>query len=303
MKETTIRRCVVLPGLALLVALVCAVSLSGCFGKRKQVRKSLITSSADLMQLQVTPTDDTSTTETTTTTKSGKTKKTKQEILDHATSFKYKMIIYTGSQSAVVYAKNSSGEYTRIIKAITVSTGKGSTPTRAGSYFIRYKARWHVLMGGVYGQYCSSISKDYLIHSIPYETQDPARLEIYEYDKLGSPASHGCIRMCCRDSKWVYDNVPVGTVVEVVNASGPKGAPVPPRAEEGWYNYWDPTDQWSKGNPYFTIKTNPPATTTTTQAVSSEESSEASSDSSSEPAASSETQPASSETPSEGDGE
>ena len=27
-----------------------------------------------------------------------------------------------------------------------------------------------------------------------------------EYLKLGSPASHGCIRACVADAKWVYEN-------------------------------------------------------------------------------------------------
>ena len=27
-----------------------------------------------------------------------------------------------------------------------------------------------------------------------------------EYDKLGTPASHGCIRVCVADAKWVYEH-------------------------------------------------------------------------------------------------
>ena len=81
----------------------------------------------------------------------------------------YYIVVYTGSQSTVVYGKDQSGNYSRLIKSFTVSTGrKNSTPTRKGLYKIRAKYRWRTLMGPCYGQYCSSISPDYLFHSVPY---------------------------------------------------------------------------------------------------------------------------------------
>ena len=39
-------------------------------------------------------------------------------------------------------------------------------------------------------------------------------LEYEEYNKLGTSASMGCVRMCVRDVKWVYDFCNVGTTVE-----------------------------------------------------------------------------------------
>jgi lipoprotein-anchoring transpeptidase ErfK/SrfK len=40
-----------------------------------------------------------------------------------------------------------------------------------------------------------------------------------EERKIGRPASYGCIRMRSRDVVRVFDSVPVGTRVEVINAS------------------------------------------------------------------------------------
>ncbi len=151
----------------------------------------------------------------------------------------------------MVYGKDDSGNYTRTIKTFTCSTGKESSPTRIGTYRIRAKYRWRWLVGGVYGQWCSSISSSYLFHSVPYYSQDASTLENEEYDKLGRPASKGCIRMCVRDCKWIYDNCPIGTEVNIVNQSGPAGPGVPRRNTDEAYSGWDPSDRWAQGNPYF----------------------------------------------------
>lgn len=160
-------------------------------------------------------------------------------------------MVYKGSQSTVVYGKDHDGGYTRVIRTFTCSTGADSSPTRIGTYKIRAKYRWRYLVGGVYGQYSSSISSSYLFHSVPYYRQDASTLENEEYDKLGSPASKGCIRMCVRDCKWIYDNCPIGTEVNIVNQSGPSGPGVPQRRADSAYDGWDPSDAWTQGNPYF----------------------------------------------------
>ena len=36
-----------------------------------------------------------------------------------------------------------------------------------------------------------------------------------EAEKLGSPASHGCIRLSIADSKWLYDQLPTGTPIHI----------------------------------------------------------------------------------------
>ena len=34
--------------------------------------------------------------------------------------------------------------------------------------------------------------------------------------KLGTKASHGCVRLSVDDAKWIYTNCPAGTTVKVV---------------------------------------------------------------------------------------
>lgn len=165
---------------------------------------------------------------------------------------KYYIVVYTGSQSVVVYGKDSTGAYSQIVTTFTCSTGnKASSPTRKGVYAVRTKYKWKILMGGVYGQYSCGISPDYLFHSVPYAAKDPSTLYDASYNNLGRAVSHGCIRLCVRDAKWIYDNVPIGTQVNVVWTSGPAGPGVPKRKSGAKYSGWDPSDKWSEGNPYF----------------------------------------------------
>lgn len=215
------------------------------------------------------PTKKTSAATTTTTVKAPKDEsKNISFIKDPDYISKYYIVVYTGSQSVVVYGKDDSGAYNVKVKAFTVSTGRktGSnpTPTRKGVYKIRAKYRWRMLMGPCWGQYCSSISSSYLFHSVPYDKKSPDTLYNASYNNLGRAVSHGCIRMCVRDCKWIYDNCPVGTQVHVVWESGPAGAGVPKRKSGSKYSGWDPSDQWSKGNPYFSDKSDKDKTTKTT---------------------------------------
>lgn len=194
--------------------------------------------------------------------------KNNEYIKDPDYKSKYYIVVYTGSQSAVVYGKDKSGAYNVIVKAFTVSTGKSSTPTRQGLYKIRKQYRWRLLMGPCYGQYSSSIGSGYLFHSVPYDKQRPDTLYNASYNNLGKAVSHGCIRMCVRDCKWIYDNCPIGTQVHVVWKSGPKGAGVPKRKTGSKYSGWDPSDEWSEGNPYFTEETTASSSTTSKTSAS-----------------------------------
>jgi peptidoglycan hydrolase-like protein with peptidoglycan-binding domain len=41
-------------------------------------------------------------------------------------------------------------------------------------------------------------------------------MKVSSYNKLGQRASHGCVRLTVADAKWIYDNVPAGVVVSIV---------------------------------------------------------------------------------------
>lgn len=139
------------------------------------------------------------------------------------------------------------------------SSGK-TTPE--GTYRVYKKYRYHSLYGAK-GQYCSRIVGHFLFHSVPIDEnarkveEGKSRMKLDEYEKLGTRASDGCIRLLCRDAKWVYDNCDKTTVVVMTADSGPVPPAAPaliagaPYETEPGYG-WDPTDP-DPENPYHAV--------------------------------------------------
>lgn len=149
-----------------------------------------------------------------------------------------------------IYTKDDSGKYTKPVKAMVCSTGS-ATP-KSGVYKMSDKYRWHELFGEVYGQYCSRITGHILFHSVPYIAKSPDTLKYAAYDKLGTSASSGCIRLTVADALWIYNNCPSGTYVEFYASSnpGPLGKPTAQKISSNVAcRNWDPTDPLSN-NPW-----------------------------------------------------
>ena len=110
-----------------------------------------------------------------------------------------------------------------------------------------------LMVDGSYGQYAIRFNRGILFHSVPYYSMNKGDLEDGQYNKLGDYASLGCVRMCVRDVKWIYDNCPSGTGVTIYDDAvnpGPLGKPdsikIP---EDSAYAGWDPTDP-DENNPW-----------------------------------------------------
>lgn len=143
-----------------------------------------------------------------------------------------------------IYIKDEEGNYTRPYKVMVCSTGT-STP-KSGVYKVSDRAKWGMMVGRVWAQYYTRISGAILFHSVPYTSKSPDTLEYWEYDKLGTTASAGCVRLTVEDAKWIYDNCKPGTQVEFYADAdpGPLGKPealkISNVSEE--LRGWDPTD-------------------------------------------------------------
>ena len=132
----------------------------------------------------------------------------------NSNGFDYKLVVNIHNQTVRVYRWDGSG-YNDLLKIFTCSTGT-STPKRIGTWKTPEKYRWKWLFGDVYGQYATRIVSTCLFHSVPYfENKKPDTLEYLEYNKLGTPASMGCVRLRVIDVKWIYDNCPKGTTVVI----------------------------------------------------------------------------------------
>lgn len=178
------------------------------------------------------------------------TKVEKTEEIKKDNTVQYYLKINYIANVVTAYTKDSEGNYTKPVKAMVCSTGT-ATP-HSGVYRMSSKYRWHMLNGGVYGQYCSRITGHILFHSVPYATNSPDTLKYVAYDKLGTKASAGCIRLTVADAMWVYSNCASGTYVEFYGSSdpGPLGKPSARKISSNEVcRNWDPTDPDSR-NPW-----------------------------------------------------
>ena len=141
-----------------------------------------------------------------------------QESTDaDAASKKYVIKINKQMNCVTIYEKKSSGKL-KPVKAMVCSAGNA---TPIGTFPLGEKMRWHTLNGPCYGQYCTRITRGFLFHSVWYYRRTPSSLAVKEYNKLGTTASHGCVRLMVADAKWIYDNVPSGSSVIIYNSSNP----------------------------------------------------------------------------------
>lgn len=166
--------------------------------------------------------------------------------------YQYCVAVNTKQNLVIVYAKNFLGKYAYPEKAFVCSCGKAATPTKTGTFYTQAKYRWALLNGNVYGQYATRITGPYLFHSVPYKKKNAGTLKTAEYNKLGKNASEGCVRLCVRDVKWLYDHLPVGTMVRIYSspaaepAEKPDAVKIDPKSKNAG---WDPTDP-SSNNPW-----------------------------------------------------
>ena len=167
--------------------------------------------------------------------------------------YPYLICINSVNNCITVYCADENGQYTRPYLSMVCSAGKR---TPMGIYQTKEHYRWHVLMGPCYGQYCTRIVNGILFHSVPYNTLHKYDLRYRSYNRLGTWASHGCIRLAANDAKWIFDNCKTGTTVVIYNYEndpGPLGKPeaIKLDANETWLRGWDPTDP-DKYNPWGT---------------------------------------------------
>lgn len=135
------------------------------------------------------------------------------------------------------------------VKSIRVSVGNPWTPTPSGTYTLRRSLRWQPLMGPSWGQYGTHVSGagqgGIFVHSVACGSASSYALPVGEYNKLGNPASHGCIRTCVADAKWVYDNCNGATIrifSGTYNANEVFKGPLGRRALVPATGSFDPTD-------------------------------------------------------------
>ncbi len=157
-----------------------------------------------------------------------------------------------------IFVRDSEGNHTVPYKAMICSTGP-DTPT--GTWLMSYQAVWNGLIHDLEGHYVSHIVGNYLFHSVPYTRRSEDAILTAEYNKLGTSASAGCVRLTTGDCDFMYQNCTTGsTVIQIVHygAGGdPLGKPDFIRLPTDVETCWDPTNPssdnpWNDKYPYFT---------------------------------------------------
>lgn len=182
-------------------------------------------------------------------------------------SGKYMIELNRAACVVTIYMYNEdTGKYDTPVKSITVSVGRdagtvaGAGGLNSKSYYtpignysvcsngeaVRYSLKtMHEPDGKVlYARWCTHIVGNVYFHAVAVPAQSHNALSYSNYNRLGSPASAGCVRMTVIDAKWIYDYMPTGTPIKISvgNSSkpGPFGKPTLIKSSYG-VNY-DPTD-------------------------------------------------------------
>lgn len=99
-----------------------------------------------------------------------------------------------------------------VVKAFTCSSGEKGSETPKGIFSIGGRGKsFYSTTVKEGGYYWTRFYGDFLFHSIPFD--ENYKIETEEAAKLGTAASHGCIRLALNDAKWIYEHIPDGTKV------------------------------------------------------------------------------------------
>ncbi|MDO4306526.1 MAG: L,D-transpeptidase family protein [Eubacteriales bacterium] len=139
------------------------------------------------------------------------------------------------------------------LKTIRVSVGLPGTPTWPTNKDMKLTSynRWQELMGPSWGQYGTHVDEagngGIFIHSVAGGTRSYYNVSPSAYNLLGQPASHGCIRCCVADARWVFYNCN-GSTIRIIdgtyNANESMKGPLGRKALVPMYGScnFDPTD-------------------------------------------------------------
>jgi lipoprotein-anchoring transpeptidase ErfK/SrfK len=95
-------------------------------------------------------------------------------------------------------------------KSFLCSTGRSSTPTVKGNFTIKDKGPMFRAGSNTICNYYTRFYGNYLFHTVLLDNNGKI-----QDGRLGTPLSHGCIRLAINDAKYIYTSIPYGTSVSV----------------------------------------------------------------------------------------
>ncbi|XVG95200.1 L,D-transpeptidase [Eubacteriales bacterium KG127] len=124
--------------------------------------------------------------------------------------------ILVDTNRQIVSILDENMELTRFVVSTGIKDGESETPK--GSFFIEPE-RGESFFAAEFGEganYWVSFKGHgiYLFHSVPTDVY--GNYIENEAAKLGTPSSHGCVRMSVPDAKWFYENIPTATPIKII---------------------------------------------------------------------------------------
>lgn len=150
----------------------------------------------------------------------------------------YFVEVDVNNQLIKVYGLDGTGQHTKLEKVFWCSTGTASYPSKPGTYTLTgRRSQWAFFpnWGGGTARWWLRIDSEIAFHSIIYANYDLKRPNMNSVRKLGSVASHGCIRLTLADAKWMYDNIGAGTQV-YIHEDGPLDPELKAASKPGDFN-------------------------------------------------------------------
>jgi lipoprotein-anchoring transpeptidase ErfK/SrfK len=128
--------------------------------------------------------------------------------IDYSNPGNFRIDVNLTAQLVSVYYNDN------LIKRLKCSGGTAENPTITGTFTTNkkiYYAWVPKFNEGAY--YWVRFYGAYLFHSVPFDKNGNMIAE--EASKIGTPASHGCVRMALEDAKWFYETLPLGIKVTI----------------------------------------------------------------------------------------
>jgi len=128
------------------------------------------------------------------------------ENIDYSNSTDFRIEIDLSRQRLTVFYMDE------VLKEMVCSGGAPGYPTPLGEFTTIQKIEYSWIPRFEMGAYYwIRFFEDYLIHSVPFD--EKGEMIVEEFEKLGNPASHGCIRLRLEEAKWLYETFPLGIKV------------------------------------------------------------------------------------------
>ncbi|MDO4404633.1 MAG: L,D-transpeptidase family protein [Atopobiaceae bacterium] len=121
------------------------------------------------------------------------------------------LIMVDRSATKVAIFRGSRGSWT-LNRWFDCTVGRANAPTVSGTFSIGSRGYSFGESKGYSAYYWTQFYSDYLFHSVLYY---PYTRNIQD-GRLNGHLSAGCIRLQIDNAKWIYDNIPSGTTVNIV---------------------------------------------------------------------------------------